>query len=112
MTEDEQEVILYTEEHAFPWRSYVAIYEYIKLKVEAIGDSKLHFLPRQCCPNPECQDYGQFVYRDEGILPKQLIFYCYHCYMHYYIRYTERRKPDNELTGDYKGTKPNLEEDE
>ena len=111
MTNKEQEVILSTEEHTYPWVNYIAIYEYVKLKVEAIDDSKMHFMPQQCCPNPECEDFGIFVYRDEAILPKQAIFYCYHCHVHYYIRYTERKKPDSERVN-YQGHKPDYDDEE
>lgn len=67
-----------------------ATYEYVQLKVEAIPDSKLHYLPREQCPNPACMDIGQCVYKDKSLMPDRWIHYCHYCHTHYYIRFTDK----------------------
>ncbi len=70
-------------------------YDAVLLKVEAMQDSKLHYLPQHQCPNPKCGDIGQHIWdnKDKDI-PAKWIFYCPYCHVHYYIHYYETRKEE------------------
>jgi len=72
----------------YTFDSYVSgrthYWEKVQLKVEAIPDSKLHFLPREQCPS--CGDIGQHTYSDPDGKHKY-IFYCPFCHVHYFVRY-------------------------
>lgn len=101
-----EEDILNTLVVNYPWLTIVHVYEYIRDKVEEVDHSKMHYLPMETCPNPECEDWGVCVYRDD---PKgQAQFYCYFCHSHYHIRYSVRDKTAKERTPNYKPHKPDL----
>jgi len=73
------------------------VWERVQLKVEAIDDSKLQFLPHHQCPDPDCGDIGQCIYQDPASEKTKWIFYCPYCHTHYYIRYhSEERRTTNE----------------
>ncbi len=70
----------------YPWRKNLHIYEYIQLKVEAVPDSKLVFMPFEQCH--ACLDVGG-VHR---LTNKKNHFYCSFCHTNWYVRYHEEER--------------------
>ena len=64
-------------------------YTYLRLKIEQLTEqqeSKMHLLPRQMCPNPDCEEFGQYIYGLQHSVSKWIL-YCPYCHIHYQVRF-------------------------